>query len=70
MRVCEKKKVSMMEGERAGESGSEGEDSQKKSGRENGKRQRKRVTWSLIDGTVERVCYLTLHLLVRVRKKH
>lgn len=46
----------------------EGEDSQKKSGREKEKRQRQRVTWSTIDGTVERVSYLTLNLLVRVGK--
>lgn len=68
MRVCEKKKVSMRGVERAGVRVREGEDSQKKSGRKKEKRQRKRVTWSVIDSTVERVSYLTLHLLARVGK--
>lgn len=36
---------------------------EKKSGREKRKRQGKRVTWSTIDGTVERVSYLPLHFV-------
>lgn len=36
---------------------------EKKSGREKRKRQGKRVTWSTIDGIVERVSYLPLHFV-------